>query len=389
VGVGEASKIMTRVLRTQEEIEAVGEDWQRLERHCADPLGYFQSFDWCSSWVRHFAGPARQPYVITLWRDDVLVALWPRMIVEAAGLKRLETLGMPHSQYCGALVRQGSADEGEIARRLQDASKDAGCDVSIARAVPEGTALARLMAGRPSVAEDNVASVLELSQYRSAEDYAQQLGKVQKRNRNRRRNHLARLGDLDFEVIWPGHPDFSDLVRAGAEMKRRWLAETGRYSFGFAMVGYEDFLAGLSGDAEALSGACLSVLRAGDRVVAVELGFIKNRHYYAYIGGFEWDLRDLSPGKVQMEMTVGWLIDAGISGYDLLINPASYKDSWTNRTIVVTTRAEALSWKGRLYTGAWLPTVRPALKRLHAGLPAVADRALSWLRPALCLLLVV
>lgn len=382
--------IATRVLGTLDEIDAIADDWRALERHCADPLSYFQGFDWCRNWVLHFADDHTRPYVISVWRGEQLVALWPRMVVEAAGVKRLETLGAPHSQYCGALVRQGVVPVVDLGNALRAATRAANCDVTISRAVPEGSALDELLTDKRVVrGSANVASVLDLSGYASAEDYTARLGKLQKRNRNRRRNHLARLGSISFEVIWPGHRDFAALVRLGADMKRRWLEETGRYSVGFAMAGYEDFLAGLSGDEATLSGACLSVLRVGDRAVAVELGFISNRHYYAYIGGFDWTLRELSPGKVQMEMTVGWLIENGIGSYDLLINPASYKDSWTNRSIAVTTRAEALTWKGQIYTEAWLPTVRPALKRWYGRLPAVLGSAMSWLRPTACLLLYV
>lgn len=382
--------ISCRILGTLEEIEAIAEAWRGLEAHCADPLGYFQSYEWCRGWVEQFGGKAAQTHVMTLWRGDVLIALWPRMVVQAAGIRRLETLGAPHSQYCGVLVRRGTVPMAEVTRHFNLATKAAGCDVAICRAVPAGTVLAEMISGKPKLAgADNVASMLDLSGFASPEDYVSGLGKLRKRNRNRRRNHLARLGALSFEVIWPDHPDFADLVRRCTDMKRRWLAETGRFSSGFSMKGYEDLLAGLPGDAQGLSGACLSVLRAGERVVALELGFIRQRHYYAYIGGFDWELCDLSPGKVQMDFTVGWLIEHGAEAYDLLINPAEYKTSWTNKSVKVTVQAQALSWKGRVYASAWLPSVRPALKRLNGKLPALMERIASILRPAACLLLYV
>jgi CelD/BcsL family acetyltransferase involved in cellulose biosynthesis len=382
--------IVTRVLRTRDQIEAIAVQWRGLDMHCADPLGYFQSYDWCHNWVRQFGGAMGQPYVVTVWRDELLLALWPLMIVEAAGIRRLETLGTPHSQYCGALVRRGTAPLNEIAGRFREAASASECDVTISRAMPEGTVLAEILAdGHEAPGPENAASVLDLSVYASAENYMAGLGKLQKRNRNRRRNHLARLGELHFEVIWPGDDRFADLVRRCTHMKRRWLTETGRFSIGFSAEGYEDFLACLPGDASSMQGACLSVLRAGEHVVALELGFIRQGHYYAYVGGFDWDLRDLSPGKVQMEMTVGWLIDNGVAAYDLLINPAGYKESWSNRVVPVTTRAQALTWKGRLYAHAWLPRVRPALKRLYARGPVLVERIGSFLRPAACLLLYV
>ncbi|KKB10128.1 hypothetical protein VE26_10185 [Devosia chinhatensis] len=379
------------MLRTLEDIDAIACDWRALERLCADPLVYFQSFDWCRNWVAEFGRSGKhRPYVVTLWDGDLLIAVWPRMIVDMAGIQRLETLGAPHSQYCGVLVRPDVLPVSEMSRYLRDEIRAAGCDVTISRAVPEGSVLAQILADKPEVeGSANMASMLDLSHFESSEHYTSQLGKLQKRNRNRRRNHLARLGELHFEVLWPGDAQFRKLVRLCAEMKRRWIAETGRVSVGFSMPGYEDFLANLEGDRDSLSGACLSVLRAGDRVVALELGMLRNGHYYAYIGGFDWALRDLSPGKVQMDLTVGWLIDNGIKAYDLLINPADYKASWTNTAIAVTARAEALSWKGRLYACAWLPRLRPALKRLHGQWPVMVERAGHVLRPGVCLLLYV
>lgn len=382
-----AGSTSSRVLGTLEEIEAIAEAWRALEGHCADPLIYFQSYDWCRNWVAQF-GDVHEPYVVTIWQGERLIALWPRMIVIRAGIKRLESLGGPHSQYCGILVRRDAMPLNQIGKMLRAAVRASKCDVTISRAVPEGSPLAAVLAEKPEVeGSANIASMLDLSGFASAEAYVAQLGKLQKRNRNRRRNHLARLGELRFEVIWPNHEQFAPLVRRCAAMKRRWLAETGRFSTGFSMTGYEDFLTSLHGDEARLSGACLSVLKAGERVVALELGFLQQRHYYAYIGGFDWDLRDLSPGKVQMDMTVGWLIDRDAGAYDLLINMADYKASWANTSLVVTSRAEALNWRGSLYALAWLPRLRPALKKLHSWLPSMMDRAASLLRPAVCLLL--
>lgn len=373
-----------RVLTTLEEIDAVADAWRELERHCADPFGYFQTFDWCRNWVAQFCdGDAFAAHVVTVWAEDRLVALWPMMIVESAGITRRETLGVPHTQYCGALIRPEYAHNAEVAQRLRTQMQPAECDVALSRAVFRGSALDRLLADTPEVrGTANAASMLDLSGYASPEAYTAQLGKLQRRNRNRRRNHLARLGALEFSVIWPGDPEFASLVQMCTQMKRRWLAETDRYSVGFSIAGYEEFLARLSGDRESLSGACLSVLRAGGRIVALELGFIHFNHYYAYVGGFDWDLRQLSPGKVQMELTVMWLIEQRISAYDLLINPEDYKNSWTNRNVEIACRAEALSWKGMVYASVWLPTVRPALKRLHSQMPTLADRAKRLLRPA-------
>ena len=379
----------SRVLCTLEQIEQTAKAWSELETACGDPLSYFQSYDWCRNWVARFCKDGgRTPYVVTVWQGETLVALWPRMIVESLGLKRLETLGVPHTQYCGLLIHPAMRNDPEVAQCLNAAVQNSGCDVLLSRAVLSGSALDLVTgAGHEPVA--NVASMLDLSSFSSAQDYADQLGKRQKRNRNRRRNHLARLGELHFEVLWPDDERFAPLVEQCVAMKRLWLKETGKFSTGFSMSGVEAFLQSLDGDASKPAGACLSVLRTDSRVVAMELGFIRQGHYYAYLGGFDWSLRHLSPGKVQMEFTVAWLIEHHVQRYDLLINPADYKASWTNTEIRTALQVEALSWRGQFYATAWLRNFRPMLKRVHARLPATFERIRAWLQPAACLLLYV
>ncbi len=379
-----------RVLTDTAEIDAIAGDWRALEAACSDQLTYFQTHDWCRSWIATFCqdgGP--RPHIRTVWRDERLVAVWPLMIVDGAGIRRLETLGEPHTQYCNLLLAEGERAAEAVALLLGSGFGD-GCDVAVLRPVPSTSPLAPSMAHLPPIpGYSNESSMLDLSRFESSAAYWAGLGKLQKRNRNRRRNQLARLGELSFTVVWPGDAEFGELVDTAVAMKRRWLLETSRLSAGFAMTGYEDFLNGLSGDRKALSGACVSVLRAGERIVAVEFGFIHHRHYYAYIGGFDWALKELSPGKVQMEMTVGWLIDNGVQAYDLLPNPAEYKASWSNESVAMAGHALPLTWKGRFYAGSWLPTLRPALKRLWARVPVMAQAALGFGRGALCLLLYV
>ncbi|GHA14471.1 hypothetical protein GCM10007989_06450 [Devosia pacifica] len=288
----------------------------------------------------------------------------------ALGVQTLETLGDPHSQYANMLCDPTEDPQALGATLIDGLQQNGNVDIALIRALPASSGLGGLLSQRSAIdAEANEAAILDLSQYVSSEAYTASLGKTQKRNRNRRRNHLARHGELLFEVLWPGDVDYRSYLSVCLEMKRRWLSETGRYSAGFALEGYEDFLARLEGNAEDLAGACLSVLKCGDRVVALELGFIRNRHYYAYIGGFDWDLGSHSPGKVQMDMTVCWLIDNGIVAYDLLGNAADYKQSWTNRTVPLVAHTIPFSLRGRIYAALWVRGLRPLAKRFYNRLP--------------------
>ncbi|HEV7437576.1 MAG TPA: GNAT family N-acetyltransferase [Pseudorhizobium sp.] len=369
-----------RRLTTLADIDSAALAWRALEGRCGDRLTYFQSFGWCRSWVAAFANEtaALDFRIETVWRGDDLIAVWPLMVHTVAGIRVLQNLGAPHSQYCNLLCDDALLVEAITGRLLSGIETDPSCDVAVFHPVPQRSKLAQLLGARPTISGYNGNSaLLDLTGFADAESYRTQGGKLKKRNRNRRRNHLSRLGELSFEVVWPSDPRFRNLVHQCAAMKRQWLNETGRTSSGFSTDGFEDFLSTLSGDRESFSGACLSVLRAGDTVVATELGFLRDGHYYAYIGSFEWKLRHLSPGKVQMEMTVCWLIENGATAYDLLGGEGEYKLSWSDRTIALRGYSLCFSWKGRFYANAWLPHLRPLVKRLYQSAPEGLRRVIA------------
>jgi CelD/BcsL family acetyltransferase involved in cellulose biosynthesis len=364
--------IRFRRLTTLAEVDAVSFDWRALEDRCSDRLTYFQSHDWCRGWLAAFAGhgTATRCRIETVWLGDRLVAVWPLMMRRVRGIRVLENLGAPHSQYCNLLCEDAQEEHAFTRELVERVAQDPDCDVAVFHPVPHQSKLGVLLRARPTMRGFNDRSaLLDLTVFPDSHAYRSSGGKLKKRNRARRRNHLARTGELGFQVIWPNDPRFAALVRQCAAMKRTWLRETARASSGFSFADLDQFLSALVGDRDVLNGACLSVLTAGDRTVAMELGFIRSGHYYSYLGSFDWSLRHLSPGKVQMEMTVGWLIDHGVKTYDLLGGEGDYKQSWTSHSLALDGYSLPFSWKGRFYAQAWLPVIRPLAKRFFLSLP--------------------
>ena len=370
-----AAGITRHVLADLAAVDAIADAWKALESRCISELCYFQTFGWCRQWLATFCDDAGDlaPAVQAFRHDGRLVAILPMVTNSSRGITRLETLGLPHTQYSTILIDPDldAATRAGVEAAVRGVLVDNDAvDVVFVAGVPEGSALSRLLGETPPLALSvNEAALLDLAPYASAEAYSAGLSKTQRRNRTRRRKELARHGELRFSVVWPGDPDFARLALDCARIKRRWLKETARVSSGFAYEDFDTFLAALDGDAGEKRGAMLFALHAGDRLVAAEIGFLLNRHYYAYIGAFDWDFRDASPGKTQMDMTVAWLIDNGADAYDLLANPADYKESWSNRTFRLDTYAIPMTWKGRLYADLWVPRLRPALKSVFMTLP--------------------
>lgn len=356
-----------RVLRDVAAMDDAAAAWRALDARAADPLTYFQSYDWCSRWIAVYGDDDCRPEIHTLWQGGRLVAVWPLMLSGSA-LKRLEPLGTPHCQYANLLVDPALGHG--AAQRFLTALADGGHDLALVESVPEGSALATLFsATAPLSGRGNVSSMLDLSAFASAEAYMKSFNKAQRHSRNRKRALLSRHGDLSFEVLFPGDEGFADAVGTFLNHKRGWLRETGRRGHAIAYPQFDRFLTALPGDREALSGACFFVLKAGDRLAAGELGFLHHGHYYAFLGAFDGALHEASPGRAQIDMTVGWLIDKGVKTYDLLGHQSDYKKNRSNREIGLETYALPVSLTGMAYAGLWTARLRPKLQQIYRSLP--------------------
>ncbi len=382
------SRLTCRVLAHCDAMEAVADDWRALEAKAADGLTYFQGFDWCHRWIAAFGSADCQPVILTIWNGVHLVALLPLM--QSGGrIRTLSILGAPHTQYANLLLdpHQDAVIRQEALALLRKALDGmSGHDVALFEHVPDGSPLAgMLVSNSPLGSRANTAAIFNLSDFATAEDYLARLNKKQRRNRTRRRNMLEQAGALSFDVLFPNDPAFAPALEECLRLKRIWLRETGRISLGLHQAGVDSFLASLAGNAEHCSGSCLSVLRVDGTLAAGELGFLHYGHYYAYLGAFDCNLSAASPGKLQMDMTIIWLIEKGISKYDLLGNESSYKEAWSNTALKLETHSLPSTFFGHAYSGLWIARLRPGLKHLYAKLPsrlrqlAQMAQSLGWL----------
>ena len=372
-----------QVLRTPGEMDEAASAWMALERRCSAEMAYFQTYDWCSNWIGHVATSMAgcEPYVICVWQENVLVAVVPLMLTRLpAGVRVLSALGDPHTQYAGMLLAPDACTASITAMLRFYLAAPADCDALYVELLPFSSPLAAMLnpADR-EVAYVNQTSSLDRPQFGTPGDFLEDADPKKRRKRLQRRQKIEKeFGELRLRTVWGGEPEFEAMVHRCIEMKKDWIAGTGRISTGFSIPGYAAFLSRLKGDADAREGAVAFVKQVGDRIIAIEVSMIRRGHIYAYVGGFDWSLRKLSPGKVQMEATVCWAINNGLKAYDLLGNVAGYKDSWTNINCDLHAYSRAYTMTGWLYSSAWRTHMRPALKQLYNALPSGIRQWTSW-----------
>ena len=357
--------LQVECLRSLAEAEAFAPAWRALEDAHAVPLDWFQTSSWCLSWLRHLGHDGIAPRILVLRDGGEAIAVWPLMIeTERFGLRILRSLGDPHSQYSGILCRNGTLEPAHV-ELLQSALLSlVDADAAVIKLVPADSPLARVLpAGSCVEALGTSASVLTLAGFRTAADYVARLSKARRRSRSRRNKGLADRGAVSFRALLPDHPDYDQVLTRAMTFKKSWLARTGRVSLGLSMPGHAAFLAGLG------KGPVLFELALNGETIAAELGFLRNRHYYSYLGSFDWAWRDFSPGKAQMDHAIEWLIEHGAEAYDLLAHRTSYKDAWSDTEIPLHGHVVEITTRGAIYARCWINTARPALKRAMASIP--------------------
>lgn len=349
-------------------IEAMERQWRGLDGRSTADLVWFQSYEWCHRWLQHHTDDGTRPVVLMLLENGEATAILPLMRQSnRLGIRTLKILGEPHTQYANVLTVDGKLSDAQAKALSQALDSLQDVDLLSFSLVPEGSALAQLLPELATEAVvDNSTSHLDLRQYPSIEAYEGKLGKKSARNLRRSANQLSALGPLSLAVSRPGDAAFKEHVQRCVAMKKFWLQATGRISSGLDGGEHGGFLSSLHGSD---MGPVAFVLKAGSRPLAIELGFLQRGHYYAYMGAFDWKLRHLSPGKLQMHMTLGWLIENGVHTLDLLGHPAEYKERFSSHNIALKSGVREYTLLGRSFGALWMRNARPQLKWLFSKLP--------------------
>ncbi|MGI9388391.1 MAG: GNAT family N-acetyltransferase, partial [Methyloligellaceae bacterium] len=279
-------------------------------------------------------------------------------------------LAEPFTQYANVLVDPDADADLLLQACWQEVCRRTDIDCVSINAVPQKSSLSVLLdrvARRSGI--PNETARLDLTAFAGWESYQSSLSSSLRRGRTKRRNKLARTGHLEFVVLWAGDQGYVEAIRDAISMKRQWLHETGRFSYGMTWADYENFLLSLPGDSSAMEGLIVHALRRDDQNIAIELGFVHHGHYYCFLGGFDWSVAALSPGKVQIEASIKWFMENGMESYDFLPNPAAYKSGWTNEVHAVHSYTHVLTERGRMLNAMAGPAMRHRVKTLYYLLP--------------------
>lgn len=356
--------------RSLAEVDALERPWRALEASAGRCFQAFQSFDWCRTWIRAFAGDGAEPFVVTLRLGGEVRLVWPLMRTRCGPLVVLRWLSDPYGQY-GDVLAMGPDRDALVERAWRWIERHSGADAVRLRHVREDATAHGVLSRRCRAGEAECAPYLDLSAFETEAAYEARYSKVQRRRRKRIRAELESEGKVCFGLAEEGA--MARAIRDAVEAKRTWLAARGLYSRPLADRRLPAFLEGLARARGSLR-LVASVLSAGDRPVSFEIGLRFKQRHYGFITAHDGALTDSSPARLHMDLSQRRALADRMRVFDLLVPGDAHKASWSSGSVPVRDFHAPLTRAGRLYCSAYLDLARPLARKLYVAAPAALRR---------------
>jgi CelD/BcsL family acetyltransferase involved in cellulose biosynthesis len=376
---------------SSEDLDQVGPDWSTLAGAAAS-TSIFLTWEWCSTWWRHF-GDNFGLWVVAVWdAHGELAGLAPLMVardaVGAFEVRRLTFLsnGVASPDHMDILTRPG--EEQQVAAAVLDYlfEHDREWDVLDLTSQAEGSLIFSALIQR---GESYVESVRkQVCPYILLPDDWEEYLKTQL---SQKRRHRVRKYSQRFESEFPGQVNYTfvdnqdELDRAFqfiTQMSRAYWESKGHTS-SFHDGRFEAFQKDIADKALKRGWLRLCQLIVKGEIVAVEYNFRFGDVIYGYQGVFDRKWAEFSPGLVLLAHAFQSAIAEDVSEFDFLRGDEEYKFYWTDRKRLESRVMHAHNLRGRVWLAAISSLERSMLwakQRMSKGMQKKANRLISALQ---------
>lgn len=365
------------------EFDALESDWNDLFDRVGRGTQIFQTFNWCWHWCNHYQKAASGEHpdetlaIVTGRRDGRLVLVCPFVIKQVAGLRQLNWLGAPVSQYGDILIEDGPDAHDLLREAWGFVRTEIAPDVARFRKVREDAAIMPLLGELKARSIDQLeAPYLDLSGAKNFAAYEQRYSPRSRRNRKRLGRRLEERGTMVFEHL-TGGARAKEVAKLAIAMKRTWLKDRGLVSPAFADPRMDGFFEAVAEAASHPVGCVTSTLLSGDEVTAIEIAFHAKDRIVMHVIVFNLEYEKAGAGVLLLEKTISDSFGDGCATFDLLAPADGYKLDWADATAAVNDWVLPLSLKGWAYTHLYLGFVRQSAKAVLAAMPKELRRTVA------------
>lgn len=309
------------------DLDSLRDDWRALWKKSSTATP-FQSPDWLIPWWKHFG--AGQLFVLAVKEDTRLVGLAPLF---TNNTRILSLLGTAISDYLDILVHDRVCNDAATAifkHISENRSRWDECDFQNLRHTSPLLTMRTRAGFVERLQEQNFCPVTLLPS--SVQQFFDSLPRQLRHNLDYYQRRLAKLGELVVECA--NERKFVELFDAFLKLhEARWQANN------MAGVLFDENVQNFHRDAArgflANGSLRLYALRINGRIIASLYGFHHAARTYYYLGGFDPEFRQYSPGTLLVAHAITQAIREGAREFDFLRGREDYKYRWraVDRTI--------------------------------------------------------
>lgn len=351
------------IVSTLDDFDALKEDWTKLYENHGKDTQLFQTYNWNWHWLHQFKDNRPDIQILTGYIDDELVLVIPLILTRPLGIKILQWMGAPVSQYGDILIKNDANNLKWLQKAFTHLNNTIKPDLYYLRKTRFDAPITPMLESYgASVIEEMAAPYIELHGAENFNEFNKRYSQRSRKSKRRHRRKLEEQGEVQFNIF----KESKEATRASLlaiNLKRQWLKKLDIFSPAFQGHTIERFFESAASSETHPVNIRASELCVDDRPAAIEIGIVAKNRYGAHLGAYNEAFIQHSPGSLQMQDTIAALIDEGIVTIDLFAPGDSYKFEWTDQSTPVFDFAYPLTIKGNIYQYLYLQLLRPGLKR--------------------------
>jgi len=369
-------------LRVREinEFQSLENDWRSLlEKSMDDDV--FSTWEWQSTWWRHF-GNGRKLRILLVEDKDRVLAVAPLMLsrysVPGLGeIRKIEFVGAPHSDYHHFIILKNELEYVKLAIDYLE-HNFADWDWIELKEVPASSLTANLLRTYAC----NISSELGIRErvcnicpYISLPDSLDLLMKGLTRNIRQNLKKYSRRIEAKYDLKLETYDEAGFSVEEAMEAfiklhQKRWTAKGLPGAFRVQRKKFHDFHIEVAKRFAEKGWLGLFFLTANDEIASAQLTFEYKGKMYAYLSGLNPEYVNYSAGNLIIMLLLERCLRKSIKEYDMMRGDESYKALWTPRY-----RRNFETWfirrnlRSRFYGWAtWNNTITNLAKKLRISL---------------------
>ncbi len=325
-----------KIILKKEIDEFLKKDWKFLEKKNNSLI--FQKLSWHLSWLSENER-YKDLSIIIVYNNDEPIIIFPFCVVKKLNFKILRWIGYDISDYLGPIVNNEKIIEKKdfqiIWAEILELIKNE-CD---------------LLFLDKQINENffpNNPIVNNLHCKKTKQTYRTDLFRWDETKKNKSKSlqkfrwakkKLSDIGELNFIEKVDEINERRKLIKLAIE----WKKEKNKKSI-FLKSFSENFYANIIDD----NNLIVSGLKLKNEFIAISLGFINNQNYFYLVPAYKInsDLAKYSPGKILMIELLDYFKKKNFKYFDFCEGQESYKESWANNTIDVTSYIKPTNFKG-------------------------------------------